>query len=146
MTSDRLTTEDITQNVFLKLFENIERIENKDRIEIWLFKTAKNEAFNFYREKNSHVDEFDVEDSDEIEISSGHDIIEILELNDLKEKIQEELNNIPSEQKEVFILKELGNLSYNEIAEILVIDENLVRSRLFSARKKLIMKLSKIIK
>ncbi len=145
MTSDRLTTEDITQNVFLKLFENIGQIESKDSIECWLFKTARNEAFNFYRKKNTHPDEFDVEDADEIEIESDYDIIEILEMADLKEKVQAELNNIPADQKEIFILKEFGNLSYKEIAGILEIDENLVRSRLFKARKKLIIKLSKII-
>jgi RNA polymerase sigma-70 factor, ECF subfamily len=146
MTSDRLTAEDISQNVFLKLFENLDKIEDKSKTDIWVFKTAKFEVFNFYRGKSVKVDQFGVKDSDELEIISDHDILEVIELRDFKEKLESELNNLPLEQKEVFTLKEFGGLSYEQISEILDINENLVRSRLHSARRKLIAKLSKAVK
>jgi RNA polymerase sigma-70 factor, ECF subfamily len=146
MTSDRLTAEDISQNVFLKLFENLDKIEDKSKTDIWVFKTAKFEVFNFYRGKSVKVDQFGVEDSDELDIISDHDILEVIELRDFKEKLESELNNLPFEQKEVFTLKEFGGLSYEQISEILDINENLVRSRLHSARRKLIAKLSKAVK
>jgi RNA polymerase sigma factor (sigma-70 family) len=146
MTSDRLTAEDISQNVFLKLFENFDKIEDKSKTDIWVFKTAKFEVFNFYRGKSVKVDQFGVEDSDELENISDHDILEAIELRDFKEKLESELNNLPFEQKEVFTLKEFGGLSYEQISGILDINENLVRSRLHSARRKLIAKLSKAAK
>jgi RNA polymerase sigma factor (sigma-70 family) len=146
MTSDKLTAEDIIQNVFLKLFENFDKIEDKSKTDIWVFKTAKFEVFNFYRGKSVKVDQFGVEDSDELEIISDHDILEVIELRDFKEKLESELNNLPFVQKEVFTLKEFGGLSYEQISEILDINENLVRSRLHSARRKLIAKLSKAVK
>jgi RNA polymerase sigma-70 factor (ECF subfamily) len=146
MTSDRMTAEDISQNVFLKLFENFDKINDRSKIDIWVFKVAKFEVFNFYRGKSARVDQFGVEDTDEIELSSGVDLIEIIELKDLKEKLNAELEYIPFEQKEVFTLKEFGGLSYEEISSVLEIDENLVRSRLHSAREKLILKLSKALK
>jgi RNA polymerase sigma factor (sigma-70 family) len=46
---------------------------------------------------------------------------------------------------EVFILKEYSGLSYKEIASLLEIDEDLVKSRLYKARQKLINKISKIL-
>jgi RNA polymerase sigma-70 factor (ECF subfamily) len=146
MTSDRLTAEDISQNVFLKLFENFDKIEDKSKTDIWVFKTAKFEVFNFYRGKSVKVDQFGVEDSDEIEISSDLDVLEAIELKDFKEKLEDEINILPFEQREVFVLKEFGGLSYEQISEILDINENLVRSRLHSARRKLIAKLSKAVK
>ena len=146
MTSDRLTAEDISQNVFLKLFENFDRIEDKSKTDIWVFKTAKFEVFNFYRGKSVKVDQFGVEDSDEIEISSDLDVLEVIELKDFKEKLEDELNILPFEQREVFVLKEFGGLSYEQISGILEIHEDLVRSRLHSARRKLIAKLSKAVK
>ena len=146
MTSDRLTAEDISQNVFLKLFENFDRIEDKSKTDIWVFKTAKFEVFNFYRGKSVKVDQFGVEDSDEIEISSDLDVLEVIELKDFKEKLEDELNILPFEQREVFVLKEFGGLSYEQISGILEINEDLVRSRLHSARRKLIAKLSKAVK
>ena len=60
--------------------------------------------------------------------------------------ILNELENIPAEQKDVFVLKEFGELSYNEISRVLEINEELVKSRLFLSRKKLISKISKILK
>jgi RNA polymerase sigma-70 factor (ECF subfamily) len=146
MTSDRLTAEDISQNVFLKLFENFDKIKDKSKTDIWVFKTAKFEVFNFYRGKSVKVDQFGVEDSDEIEISSDLDVLEAIGLKDFKEKLEDEINILPFEQREVFVLKEFGGLSYEQISEILDINENLVRSRLHSARRKLIAKLSKAVK
>ena len=146
MTSDKLTAEDIAQNVFLKLFENFENIKDKNKIDIWVFIAAKNEAFNYYRGKATKVDQFGVEDTDGLELGSGFDLMDLIELKYLKEKIENELENIPLEQKEVFSLKEFGGLSYYEISSVLGIDENLVRSRLHSAREKLMTKLSKAVK
>jgi RNA polymerase sigma factor (sigma-70 family) len=146
MTSDRMTAEDISQNVFLKLFENIDKIIDRSKIDVWVFKVAKFEVFNFYRSKHIKVDQFEVEDSDDIELGSEVDLFEVIELKDLKEKLNTELENIPFEQKEVFTLKEFGGLSYEEISSVLEIDENLVRSRLHSARRKLILRLSKALK
>ena len=146
MTSDRMTTEDISQNVFLKLFENFDKINDRSKIDIWVFKVAKFEVFNFYRGKSIKVDQFGVEDTDDIELGSEVDLLEVIELKDLKEKLNAELENIAFEQKEVFTLKEFGGLSYEEISSVLEIDENLVRSRLHSARKKLILRLSKALK
>ena len=46
---------------------------------------------------------------------------------------------------EVFMLKEYSGLSYKEIASLLEIDEDLVKSRLYKARQKLINKISKLV-
>ena len=146
MTSDRLTAEDISQNVFLKLFENFDKIKDKSKTDIWVFKTAKFEVFNFYRGKRVRVDQFGVEDSDELEISSDTDVLEVIELKDFKEKLEAEINGLPFEQREVFVLKEFGGLSYEQISTVIEINEDLVRSRLHSARRKLIAKLSKAVK
>ena len=146
MTSDRLTAEDISQNVFLKLFENFDKIKDKSKTDIWVFKTAKFEVFNFYRGKSVRVDQFGVEDSDALEISSDTDVLEVIELKDFKEKLEAEINILPFDQREVFVLKEFGGLSYEQISTILEINENLVRSRLHSARRKLITRLSKALK
>jgi len=146
MTSEKLTAEDIVQNVFLKLFENYKKIQNKDKIDIWVFKTAKFEVYNFYRGKKTKADQFGVSDIENVEIESNLDIADIIEIHELRELILTELENIPVEQKDVFVLKEFGELNYNEISRVLDLTEELVKSRLFLARKKLISRISKILK
>ena len=145
MTADLMLTEDIVQDTFLKLYQNLENIRSKDNINFWLFTTARNEIYGYYRRKRIRVDQFNVEDTDEIEILSEANIEDEIEKKEIKELMQSELNNIPIEQREVFFLKEYGGLKYNEISNLLDIDEKLVKSRLNKVRNKLISKISKLI-
>lgn len=145
MVSDRMLAEDIVQTVFLKLFENLNRIRNKNSMVYWIFTTARNEIYTYYRGKKVKVDRFNVLDSEEIEIAGDENLTEAIESNELKEVIFSELDNLPVEQKEVFVLKEYGGFSYKEIGAMMNTNENLVKSRLHKTRQKLITRLSKIL-
>ncbi|MEN8194339.1 MAG: sigma-70 family RNA polymerase sigma factor, partial [Bacteroidota bacterium] len=79
----------------------------------------------------------------EIEEESDENIEQIFEQKELRIMILSELETIPIEQKDVFLLKEYGGLSYKEIAKLNDIDENLVKARLYKVRQKLIKRLSK---
>jgi RNA polymerase sigma-70 factor, ECF subfamily len=145
MLNDRMQCEDIIQSVFLKFFENLERLRNIERVEVWLFKTTRNEIYNIYRTKKTHVDQFKVEDTDEIEVDASVRLDEELELKELNQLIMNELEKMTPDQSEVFLLKEYGGLSYKEIADVMNIDIDLVKSRLFKVRKRLMIRLSKIV-
>lgn len=145
MVNNNMLCEDIVQNVFLKFYENISSIRNKDSIQFWLFRTARNEVYTYYRGKKTKVDQFNVVDSNELDLSSNQDMLETLELKDVKEHVMKQLAEMSYDQREVFVLKEYGGLSYKEIAALMEIDENLVKSRLFKTRKKIINELSKIV-
>ena len=125
MISDRLSAEDIIQNIFLKLFENMNSIKNKDSINFWLFRAARNEVYIFFRNKKTRKDQFNVDDTDTLEIDSGSNLAELLEIKETGQLIMNELDKLPPEQKEVFILKEYSGFSYCEIASLLELDEAL---------------------
>ena len=144
--NDRMTAQDIVQNVFLKYFENIENIRNKDSANFWLFKAARNEVFSHIRAKKVRVDQFNVSDIEDVEIKSEYKLDELVETKELERLLKDNLAVMNPEQSEVFLLKEYSGLSYKEIAEILNIDENLVKSRLYNTRQKLIDIFSKILK
>jgi RNA polymerase sigma-70 factor, ECF subfamily len=146
MVSDRMTAEDLVQNIFLKLHENISSIKFQESIKYWLFRTARNEIYGWYRKQKSYRKVFDPADLEEIEVNSGVDLGAEIEIKEFSFYLTNELSNLPEEQKEIFILKEYGGLSYNEIAEIMSITEDLVKSRLFKIRKKLVERLAKKIK
>lgn len=144
MVGDRLISEDIVQNVFLKFFENMDLIRNKNSFNYWIFKTARNEIYSYFRNKKIRVDQFAVTDIDEIDISSGDNLANELELNEVGEIIKKELGEMDFEQREVFVLKEYSGMSYKEISQIMSIDENLVKSRLYNTRQRLLSKISKV--
>ncbi len=146
MINDKMLVEDIVQNVFLKFYENMDSIKNKNNVSYWLFVTARNEIYGYYRNKKSRVDQFNVYDTEELETEFPDNLEEFFELKEMKELIIKELENISIEQREPFIMKEFGGLSYKEIAAIMNIDENTVKSRLYKTRQKLIQRISKIVK
>jgi RNA polymerase sigma-70 factor (ECF subfamily) len=144
MVSDKMLCEDIVQNIFLKFFENMDRIKNLNSASYWLFKTARNDVYSFYRSKKVKADQFNVLDSDELNSASSENLEVEYEKRELNNIVLKELDNLPEEQKEIYMLKEYGGLSYKEIAGIMEIDENLVKSRLYKTRQKLISLIRKV--
>lgn len=136
MTNNTEISEDLVQNIFIKLYENLDSIRNKNSISFWLFKTARNEVFTYFR-NNSRKPEYNVKDINEMEIQSTINIESEFELKEMKELLLNELDKLPQDQKEIFIMREYSDLSYKEISSLLEIDINLVKSRLYKTRQKL---------
>jgi RNA polymerase sigma-70 factor (ECF subfamily) len=145
MLNDKMRADDIVQDVFIKLFENLNNIHNKQSIQFWLFKTARNEMMAFLRNTKNKKFITEVVDIDTYEIENKTSLADELENTELKKLILNELEVMNEDFSEVFILKEYSGLSYKEIASLLDIDEDLVKSRLYKARQKLINKISKLV-
>ncbi len=137
-----MTAEDITQSTFLKLYENFESLQIKESVNYWIFRTARNEYYNYYKreKRKSEINENLISTKqDEFELES------YIELKEMKKIVLSELDKMEREQKEVYLLKEYGGLSYKEISETLEVDVNLVKSRLYKVRQKLINRISKLV-
>lgn len=145
MLKDKMYADDIVQDVFIKLFENLNNIQNKQSIQFWLFKTARNQILGFLRSTKTKKLLSDTLDIDDVEISSDKSLEDEIENKELNKLILRELEIMNIDFKEVFILKEYSGLSYKEIASLLSIDEGLVKSRLYKARQKLVKKISKLV-
>lgn len=142
MTGNRMLTEDLVQSVYLKFYENFDTIRNQASVEFWLFRTARNEVFNWFRQKKIKTDLDTPYDTDDLQMSGGNDPESEHSIQELGTLVNKELEKLPPEQREVFVLREYGGLHYEEIAALLDIDQNLVKSRLFKTRQKLIKKFS----
>lgn len=145
MLNDKMRADDIVQDVFIKLFENLNNIHNKQSIQFWLFKTARNEMMAFLRNTKNKKFITEVVDIDTYEIENKTSLADEIENTELKKLILNELEVMNKDFSEVFILKEYSGLRYKEIASLLEIDEELVKSRLYKARQKLINKISKVL-
>lgn len=145
MLNDKTLCEDVVQTVFLKFYENVDFIRDKESTKSWLFTTARNEVFSIYRKKKVRKIVHPVEDEEEFRVNENS-ITEDYEMKEIKELLQIELDDLPDEQREIYLLKEYGQLSYKEISDTLGIDEGLVKSRLYKTRQKLINRLSKVLK
>lgn len=140
MINQKELAEDLTQTVFIKLNHHKENINEENKIPAWLYKTARNEVYQHLRKNYSaKVVALDYE------LQSSNDIANDFENDELIELMNRELNKVADEQREVFILREYSGMSYKEIADLLEINVDVVKSRLYMARQQLLKKLSKFI-
>lgn len=145
MVREKQQCEDMVQNAFLKLFEHYPQLRDRERVAAWIFRTVRNDVFQYFRTKQTHVDRFNVRDVDTIREQSPDNPEKDTEALNVKDIVRGELDKLPVEQKDVFLLREYGGLSYQEIADLQGTDIELVRSRLHKARAKLIDQIKRII-
>jgi len=143
MLDEKYMAEDITQNVFLKLYENLKNINKAQSVVSWLYTTARNEVYGYLRRKKIKSEDYIDED---IQYSSNDNLNIELENIEIRSIIENEIVNMEEETKEIFILRHYSELSYGEIGNILGLNESLVKGRLFRARQKLIDKVSKLVR
>lgn len=141
MAGNRMAADDMVQSVFLKLYEHFSGIRNKESISYWLFKSVRNEVYAYFRTKRIAVNQISAEEHPDCLQTEAAAVELQYELNNMREIVRAELEQLPIEQKDVLLLREYGGFSYREISEMLQIDEELVKSRLFKARAKLVKKL-----
>jgi len=126
--------EDIIQDTFYKALKYIDGIQ-ADKLSAWLFKVAINKYYDFCRKNNSSI-HFSIDEDIFKQSLTDNKLIEdyILDL-EKGEEILQVLNSMGDVQKNLLVLKYEMDLSYKEIAELLDINENTVKTYLFRARE-----------
>jgi RNA polymerase sigma-70 factor (ECF subfamily) len=129
---DRQAAEDLTQEVFLKVYQAAPRFKPRARVRTWIFTIAYNLAVNELRRRRRRklFGLLALEDR-EIEASDARDHLE------LEETMTEALGLLPHKQRAALMLRVRDELSYQEIAEILGVTRASVESLMFRARKRL---------
>lgn len=120
---------DVTQAVFLKVFENLDRYDPKFRFFSWIYRIAVNESIN----QNKRGSRMQPLDEREIPARGGPDAA--LESSSLSDQIQGGLMALNENYRMVVVLRHFSDFSYREIGKILDIPEKTVKSRLYSARQ-----------
>jgi RNA polymerase sigma factor (sigma-70 family) len=118
--------EDILQDVFYQ-FVNTTRLEPIERAASWLFKVAGNKVIDWYRKKKpERLERKSVFDDDDETTSYAEDLLfdpadspEVAyNRSQVWDKLYAALNELPEEQREVFVMQELDEMSFKDIAEI----------------------------
>jgi len=120
---------DITQTVFLKVFEHIADYNPKFRFFSWIYRISINESLNQVKKRRHQ------EPLAESQASPWQSPEEHLESRNLSSRVQGALMELNTEYRTVIVLKHLSGCSYEHISEILQIPEKTVKSRLYTARQ-----------
>ncbi len=139
----REDVEDVVQQVFLKVFVSLKRFDQRAAFSTWLYKISVNECWDYLRKKKVRPLVYEADLSEE-QVSRLDGVVSAdqppasssdrAEARDLLERMMEKL---PEQDRELLVLKEVEGFSVQELAEILELNVNTVKVRLFRARARL---------
>ena len=129
--------EDICQDVFMKVYQNLNKFKHESKLSTWIATVAYNRCINFYNKKkallyNDHSMENETLDSVKSESDSPEDIIES---KDITSQLQQEIEKLPVQFRTIITLYHLNEMKYSEICKIMNLPTGTVKSYLFRARK-----------
>ena len=147
--NDYNEAEDVAQDVFVEVYESINKFRGDSKIFTWLYRIAINKSINASKKNKfrkfftriedafNGVETNDYEKSNDINTKP----LRRLELIEDKQIIKRALENLPNNQKVAFTLHKYEDISYKEIAEIMNLSLSSVESLIFRAKQNLKKKL-----
>ncbi len=145
----REDVEDIAQQVFVKAYFSLKRFDQRAAFSTWLYKITVNECWDMLRKKKVRplVYESDLsEEQARLVIASGEkenpgpDVSQRIEA---RERVERLLEGLDERDRLMLILKEGEGFSIDEIAEVLSLNGNTVKVRLFRARRRVVSQAKK---
>lgn len=136
------------QEVFFKVFQALDRFDDRYRFSTWLFRVAQNAAIDQIRRRRLKLvpihrqDEGDEEGRDWDLPSPERGPYRHLRNRERGEAIQQAIDSLPWEYRELIVLRHYGELSYEEIAGVKAMPLGTVKNKLFRGRQMLKEKLA----
>lgn len=113
--------EDILQEVFLKVYQNLNDYDSDIKFSSWIYRITHNEAISYLRKKSSRPKTVNLEDEIEIAVSLKQDlnIEKDIDQKFSAEQLMKNLDKLEEKYREVLILKYIEEKNYQEISDIL---------------------------
>jgi len=154
MLNDRAEAEDVAQEVFVTIFKAIGNFRGESKLSTWIYRIATNHCKNRIkyldrraRGKKSELDEVSEHAAMEsASMSSSAQVArpdEQAEANQIEGIVRAAIAELDEDQRELVILRDVENLSYEEIQQITGLPEGTVKSRLHRARLSLMKSVQK---
>jgi len=136
-TRDRMETEDLAQEVFVKVFRKLHTFQQDSTFYTWVYRIAVNTATDYLsrrKRRRLHL----VADNDSLEPTPDGEAGAAVPLLDkeMREVTRRVLEGLPDKYRTILILREYEDLAYTAIAQVLGCSIGTVESRLFRARKR----------
>jgi RNA polymerase sigma-70 factor, ECF subfamily len=156
--NDPADAADTTQDVFLKVFRGMKHFQGGSSLKTWIYRIALHEAANRRRWWFRHkAKETSIEPETEANGVSDHAIqvaltdhadspFDSVAHHEVQQRVDEELRKVPEPYRTTLILRDLEEMSYEEIAEVLEVSLGTVKSRLTRGRDALRQRLTPYVR
>ena len=128
---DRALAEDLTQEVFLRVFQGLPRFSLRCKFTTWLFQVTKNRVLDELRAKERRpLDPINLDDAPQLEV-----LDQPVERAEAIDALWRAIDGLTVDLKMALLLRDIVGLSYNEIADSLEVTLATVKWRIFKARE-----------
>ena len=139
MLSDYDAALDVTQEVFIKVYNSLEKYSSEYKFSTWLYRIAHNAAIDYMRRNSMFTQSIEAENEDgtyQLQIESRSPSPELEhERREWRTEIDTVVKCLPTVYRELILLRHTQDLSYDEIAEVTNLPLGTVKNRLFRARE-----------
>ena len=138
--------EDLTQDIFLKIFKALKTFDRRANFQTWIISISRNLCIDHYRSvrKERQMIAREVDTSDLQPASAERGPYQSVEHEDLRTLLRQALQTLPVTLRTAVILRDLHELSYQEIADRLGLPEGTVKSRINRGRIELARQLKRL--
>jgi RNA polymerase sigma-70 factor (ECF subfamily) len=141
-TLKREDAEELSQEIFLKLFENLHRYDGGFPLVAWILSVSRNLCIDRYRRRKREKSfRFISDDAVTALLKSDDDPASMALKKERTQMLFSALAEVPEDLAEILILRDLNGLAYDEIGKALELPEGTVKSRLFRARAEVARKI-----
>ena len=130
---------DVTQEVFIKVYNSLHRYSSDYKFSTWLYRIAHNAAIDHLRRNSVNTQSLETENADgtyQLQIESPAPSPEKhREISEWRTEIGQVIRRLPDAYKQLILLRHASDLSYDEIAEVTGLPLGTVKNRLFRARE-----------
>lgn len=124
--------EDVVQEIFIKLWKREGQLKEIQNLEAWLMRLTKNLSIDKLRSKHRQVTDLEVVANRLTNAANPH---QLMEGKDMRAHIQSIIEQLPEKQRMIIQLREIEEMSYQEISDVLEISMEQVKVNLFRARQ-----------
>lgn len=135
MTGNHHDAEDLSQEVFMKVYTSIKDFRGDAKLSSWMYRIAMNTCIDKTRRKRLKLVELD--DKMHEKPAAGAPPDTAIEARSTQMQIDQALQKLPPRQRSIFVMRHYNELMLREIAEALGISEGTVKAQLFRAIKRL---------
>ena len=131
--------EDLTQEIFLKIFKSLDTFDRRANFQTWLISVSRNLCIDHYRSvrKERETIDRDVDPGEVAPVSSEPGAVAALEQRDRVTLLRQALAALPEALRTAVLMRDIQELTYQEIAEKLRLPEGTVKSRINRGRTEL---------
>jgi len=138
--------EDLTQDIFLKIFKSLDTFDRRANFQTWLISISRNLCIDHYRSvrKERETIDRDVDANELAPASRDPSPVQALEQRDRVTLLRQAMSALPDTLRTAVLMRDIQELSYQEIADKLRLPEGTVKSRINRGRTELARQIRKL--